>query len=460
MTLLLSLLIFLPKILAGFAIAHRLWKDLDVPAILLKLAIGVPLGLSISSSAFFLAALAGIPPKTYSWLEFWAVLSVVIFLLIQTFILSKERMEWRSLSRLDILGASIVAAGAVLFAGAFFYYARMYPYGFEDAWSIWNLPARFIFRENSPAILLNSEAFNLFHPDYPVGLSLSVAWGWFILDNETFRIPIAVSFLSTFPIAVMAWAALRMWKGILAGALGALVLLTTTHLPSSVGQYADPLFTLHVFSAAAVFFGYLKSRDRNLFILAGLLAGFSAWVKNEGILFVVVFLTVCLLAAWKQVLPWNALKRFFSGLVFPVLVVVFYKSSVAWQSDLLTGVNLSSVQALDVSRWLLIGQSFLLHILNYANWPISLVIILAVYALLIGKEPSGNRHQILLFLLFAGQLAGYFFIYLVTPHDLQIHIHTSMDRLVYHVMPLAVLWVFGVLPSPDVKGINQTSRTT
>lgn len=42
MMLLLSVLIFVPKILAGFALAHLLWRDTDLPAMLLKLSIGVP----------------------------------------------------------------------------------------------------------------------------------------------------------------------------------------------------------------------------------------------------------------------------------------------------------------------------------------------------------------------------------------------------------------------------------
>src|SRR5512133_204928 len=64
MTFILCLLAFLPKILAGFIIAHLLWKDFDFPAILLKLSIGVPLGLAISASLFFIAVLMGVSPRT------------------------------------------------------------------------------------------------------------------------------------------------------------------------------------------------------------------------------------------------------------------------------------------------------------------------------------------------------------------------------------------------------------
>ena len=52
MILLLSLFIFVPKILVGFALAHLLWKDIDLPAMLLKLGLGVPLGLSLSAGIF------------------------------------------------------------------------------------------------------------------------------------------------------------------------------------------------------------------------------------------------------------------------------------------------------------------------------------------------------------------------------------------------------------------------
>ena len=45
-------------------------------------------------------------------------------------------------------------------------------------------------------------------------------------------------------------------------------------------------------------------------------------------------------------------------------------------------------------------------------------------------------------------LAGYFFVYLTTPHDLAWHVNTSMDRLLIHLWPSTLLAVFLYLGDP------------
>ena len=456
MTFIFSLLIFLPKVLIGFAIAHLLWKDSDVSAIILKLSVGVPLELAISASIFFISMLAGISPRLYSWIELclFLILSVPILILIINSM--RKHMKILKPSQLDILEAIIILAGAFLGIGVFLSYSNMQPYGLEDAWSMWNLTPRFIFRGNSPAVLLNSQFYNRFHPDYPVELSLNVAWGWFVINGETTRVPIALALLTTFTPAIIAWVTLRRWKGFIVGALGSLIIFLIPDLPSAVGQYADPLLALHAFSATALFYGYLKSRHTGLLILVGLLVGFSAWVKNEGILLIGVFLAVYLFAAWIHEIQWNTLKSLAIGLFIPILVVVIYKYVVGLQNDLFSGTNSPYLQITDFSRWVIIGKSFVMHFIRYANWPISIILILLVYATLTKIDHNEVRQSTLLFLLFIGQLAGYFFIYLITPYNLQTHIMTSMDRLISHLMPVAILWVFATTRSLKLKIGNES----
>jgi hypothetical protein len=451
MNLFLSLLIFIPKILLGFALAHALWRDTDWPAMLLKLSLGVPLGLTISAGIFFVAALAGVPPRIYSWLELVVATGFGVFFVWKSFSTQKEKFRSTKLSWQDMLGLTILFAGAALSIGAFLYYARQHLYGFEDAWSIWNLPARTIFRQNSADILRNSMFYNRFHPDYPVAVSLNVAWGWFILGSEVSRVPIVIQLLSTFTPAIILLAALSKWKNNLAGALAALVVVITPDIASAVGQYADPLLTLHMVAAAAALYGYLKSRADGLMILAGLLAGYAAWVKNEGLLFVVVFVIVCMLAAWKKVIAWRAMKYLGIGLLIPLITVVLFKIVVASQNDVLAG-NVSLYQQItDYSRWIVIAKSFAVYMLRYANWPVSIFLVFLIYALLIGFDTRETPYQVLILLLVLGQVAGYALIYLITPHDLVLHIGTSIKRLIFHVFPILILWLFVALRAPIIQ---------
>jgi hypothetical protein len=260
-----------------------------------------------------------------------------------------------------------------------------------------------------------------------------------------------LAFLSAITLCTSFWAALIKWKGIVAATIGTLIMFTLIDMPAVIGQYADPLLTVHLLSAAALFYGYLKTRKSGILVLSGLLAGFSAWVKNEGILFVGVVLIVCFIAAVTQTIKWSELKFLLIGLAGPLLIVLVYKREVEWHNDLFSGASFPYIQLLDFSRWLLIGKSFITNIINYVHSPISIVVILLIYLLLIGFDRNETKYQILLFLIFGGQFAGYFFIYLITPHDLQLHVATSISRLISHLFPLAILWIFAGLRSPDLS---------
>ena len=80
MTFLIIFLIFLPKILFGFALVHLFWDDLDVSSLVTKFGLAIPIGMAVSSSLFFVSLLIGIPPKTYSLIEFWVFLGAAILI--------------------------------------------------------------------------------------------------------------------------------------------------------------------------------------------------------------------------------------------------------------------------------------------------------------------------------------------------------------------------------------------
>jgi hypothetical protein len=47
------------------------------------------------------------------------------------------------------------------------------------------------------------------------------------------------------------------------------------------------------------------------------------------------------------------------------------------------------------------------------------------------------------------QVAGYFMIYILTPHDLEWHIRTSLYRLIIHVFPSFLLIFFLATTDPE-----------
>ena len=447
MTLIISFLIYLPKIICGFAIVHFLWNKADFATLILKVVLGVPIGLAISSCLFFTSILFGVTPRMYSLVEFWCFF--VLALLVCLHVLRKLSISTNlgDLSPKSYLSFAIIMSSLGLLIYSFLSYSKIHPFGFEDAWSIWNYIARFIYRTNSPNIFFNSQFFEVFHPDYPPGLSLNVAWGWLILNNETTRIPISVAFYTLVSPAFILWGAIKIWKGPINATLASTVYLTSANLIWSVGQLADTLISLYILSAVVMFYFHLRSSNYKILIIAGLLTGFSAWIKNEGILFIVTMLVIYSLMALKQTTHWKNIKWLSIGIFLPSILLVIYKLTIDVPSDLFKDNNSFIAQILDIQRWWTIGIKFLFYILRYANWPVSAILVLLIYIFLVGIDRSEYKRGTWLFLIIAGQFAGYFGIYLVTPHELDWHIYTSMERLISHIFPALIFWVFTITPS-------------
>src|SRR5437879_7178750 len=75
----------------------------------------------------------------------------------------------------------------------------------------------------------------------------------------------------------------------------AFLLGTATFLLQGVAQYADIPLAFYMAASLALFcFDDLKCT-----ILAGAMAGFAAWTKNEGLLFIVVLVAARAIARWR-----------------------------------------------------------------------------------------------------------------------------------------------------------------
>jgi hypothetical protein len=182
-------------------------------------------------------------------------------------------------------------------------------------------------------------------------------------------------------------------------------------------------------------------------LLAGLVTSLTAWAKNEGFLFIVVnaFLVIVFLIMLKQ--P-GALKDYAVGSAIPLGVILFFKATLPVSNDLF--VQNTLYQLLDISRYQYILQKFFGTTLGLGWWmPFSLLLILLVYGLLVWFDIPETLTLKFVGLSLLLQLSGYFFIYLITPHDLVWHINTSMERLLLQVFPSALFLFFYVTRSPD-----------
>lgn len=356
-----------------------------------------------------------------------------------------------------ILSISFCSA-FVLAIGAFILISLYRPNGGWDAWAIWNMHARFIFRGGDRLDEFCSHFPALPHLDYPLLLPLSVTRLWKYINHETVVIPILLSMLFTFITVGFLSCSLSLIRSKSQGLLAGLVLLGTSFfIKHGAAQYADvPLGFF--FLATLVLFCLqerLLSHNNNLISLAGTTAGLSAWTKNEGILFIVSILAARLIIivsqkGWKAYL--NELRSFLIGLLPVLAIIIYFKIYIAPPNDLVSaqGLIVTSEKLLDLSRYKQVFTAYGKEAIRLGgrivNVPFLILYLLILRVTIDSRDKIGIANA---FIVLCLMLLGYFFVYITTPHDLNIHLSTSLSRLFLQLWPSLLFIYFMVVTPPE-----------
>jgi hypothetical protein len=341
----------------------------------------------------------------------------------------------------------------------FFYVTRQYPHGQYDAFAIWNLRARFLYR-GAQYWKEFTHATADSHIDYPLLLPASVARSWEVIGRETQLIPSAIALLFTFATIALVTASVSHLRGERQGLLAGLVLLGTPFLIlHGASQYADVPVGFFFAATGVLLFLHAESPSKNHFlILAGVSAASSAWTKNEGILFLLMLfclhpIITVLIKRRKQC--GAELLALLSGAAPIGVVILIYKFYLAGRNDLVAAQGATSTLAklLDVSRYHVVLHWFLSSPFSFGRWSIltAMPVLLFFYFLLLGasvkkKELSAASIAVLLphFMLVA-----YLIVYVLSPWDLQWHLGSSLDRLLLQLWPLVVFTYFVLIQTPE-----------
>jgi 4-amino-4-deoxy-L-arabinose transferase-like glycosyltransferase len=370
------------------------------------------------------------------------------------------------------LAACVAAISAAI---RFWYFSRQDPHGQFDAFATWNLRARFLysggqywknftFRANSSS-------------DYPLLLPASVARSWEFIGRETQWIPIAIGLLFTFATIGIVLVSISRLRGERQGLLAGLILMGTPFfIRHGASQYADvPLSFFFVATVALLFFHAEAPSQIYFLILAGMAAAFSAWTKNEGILFLMLFFLLHSVVT-TLVKPRRSWVREVGGLLMgavPVSVVILiYKALIASSNGLLAaqGLGLSVQKLLDISRYRLVISRFGRELFSFGEWSATvgrvLPFLLFFYFLLLGasvkkKDVAATSIAVLLPVF---MMLGHFFAYILSPYDLAWHLDSSLNRLLLQLWPLAIFAYFVIVRAPeeavhDIYGSAPNPRT-
>ena len=348
----------------------------------------------------------------------------------------------------------------------FFVYAANKPHGEWDAWSIWNLRARFLFRAGD----YWRDAFSIqipwTHSDYPLLVPGIIAMCWTLARGESTAAQIAVGFL----FAAGAAGTLISTLGILRGksqafVAGALLLGTLLFVQLGAMQYADVPLSFFILASLALL--ALQSRypnDARFSGLAGVAAGFAAWTKNEGLFFalaIVVARAIAILRYGKRAQLARSLGALAGGLAAPLAVVAFFKFRFAPPGDLLAKKPSEMLaHAADPGRWVTVLEGFVKAALLLGNFLVPIVLALALYWYLVRFhiEPADRVPVATGAIALALLLTGDFAVYVLLSNDVVWHINTSIDRIYLQAWPAALFVFFLAANVPQLVRESKSSE--
>ncbi len=467
MFLLLSLVVPLS---AGFLIIWYLWPDQGSLQcqFSIKSSFAVGLGLGISSCIFFVYLLVFGPSKVN-----FVVIEIPLLAALSLILLYAIKRK-NSVTNLEQSSELPLKWGFQSFLSASFYIAFILamivfileslnnPHGSWDAWAIWNMRARFIFRAGDEWTQAFSNLYSWSHPDYPLLVSGNVARAWSYIGSETTTVPMLLALLFTFATVGLIVSSLSHIRSHSQGLLAGLVLLGISYfIENGAGQCADVPFGFFILSSIVLFClqDRVGGKCLQFVFLSGIMAGFSAWTKNEGLLFLIAviigrFVVLVPKKGWRVYL--REMLSFIAGLLPILIIIVYFKAQLAPPNDFLSAQGLKSTigRLTEFSRYLIVGKSFLTEF--YALVKTRLIIFpICLVFLGLSYEKQYKTSSYSSFLMLFLMLSGYFIVYIITPADLEWHLDTSLKRLLLQLLPSAIFTFFLALATPEEVAIRK-----
>jgi len=346
------------------------------------------------------------------------------------------------------------------------------PLGQWDAWASWNLKARCLFLNPAGWKLYVSDNDVVPGADYPLLLPCLTARGYAYAGGVSDATAAWMGPL--FSYATLALLFFGCWriKSLSQGLLAALFWLGT---PASFqwgsSQYGDTPVGAY-FLAALVVLGVSDQhagRNRGLLVLAGLLAGFGAFVKFEGQMFLVILVAVRFLSVSVARGSRTAAVEtgaFVAGSL-PGLLAVLSLRSVSDATGFFSqsaGVGAMAHKLLDAARYRQVAagfwDAFTLGSSRAHGW---LLAAAGILGLLLWTRPKARDEWCRALAPSACVLlavCGYASIFLMTPMDLETHLGTTAYRFLAQIHPASFFAFFTLIAALEDSSARRVPAGT
>ncbi|WP_394766537.1 hypothetical protein [uncultured Paludibaculum sp.] len=350
---------------------------------ILEALLALPVGLAATAALFFTLLWAGVGTQTAVYVAdvILAVCGLAGWFVRRNSPADAEEPAERPAFQWAWMAALAFGVGMVLFVTGFFAFTNGNPQGNWDAWSVWNLRAKFLTNASTWRLAITPD-YGLADPGTPLLWPAVVARGWTyggaVGDP---RVPIVASFLLGTGTPLLLGFALALLRGPALGWLGGLILLTATPLwRQAPGQYADvPLGCLMLASLIVAALAQRRNWEPGALALSGLLAALAASIKNEGAVFFVLLAGALAWQARAKAIAWlgGALPAALLAVSFPLLL--------APKTD-----GLSFALLADLGRGGAVLKNFVDSLVEMGDFPAHPVLLFAALALILKlRAPRG-----------------------------------------------------------------------
>ena len=358
--------------------------------------------------------------------------------------------------RLSLFGLVLSGAVALAVYGLLLRADRM-PHGDWDAWAIWNTHARFLYRGGRT---WSDGIPYTVHGDYPLLTPSLTARLWRYAGEEAPEAGALLGIMFALSGVAVLLSTLSQLRDTQLALLMALMLIGTPYyLERGVSQYADvPLAVFTISTIALICLHLERGPDRfGPLVLAGFTAGCAGWTKNEGLLFILATCIVLLLPVFRN--PAVTFRRFaaFSlGLLLPLAVISYFKLAIAPPYDLIEDLRYQeTIQRItSIDRHAVILKSLARSAWFFGAWAMQPMIPLFAFIALrgAGRRVFRSYGGFAGLLILGIVLAGYYAVYLITPIPLQVHLDSSLNRLLIHLWPSFLLVLSLMARSKSLSG--------
>lgn len=319
-------------------------------------------------------------------------------------------------------------------------------WGDWDAYAIWNLHGKFLFYENWTDLFTNDISWT--HPDYPLFIPALNAMIWRALNTINAIVPVIIAYLPFLGIVSLFYLYFKHKNSVLLGLIIILfIVIDKRFMLKASSQMADTYIAYFYLLAIMLFSDQKEGENRRkaLPFVLGFCSSVPMWVKNEGIVFFIIFSIVYIIRFRKF---GHLILQFFIGSLIIIIAVASFKMMYAPANDLLRGQGVDTLQKIvDYNRYYEIAKSLVINVFIQ----VPLVLFLLAFFILFNVKKLFRLEMYILFL----TLICYLFVYVITPHDLKWHLDTSLIRLIHHLYPAVLFVLFKILiKAPFVRVLN------